>query len=160
MKAGQGWTKSQTKKATQRGIAYDAILESSSDEVVRESIYADRSFIRVALLNVLHNAVKFSADHSTLRVIYENFERDGKPFHRVCVHDSGPGIAPGEHLRVFERFFSGSLHQTPAQHGAGLGLSIAKLVIDRCGGRIYFDGTAVQGAKCYVELPLSPQRPT
>lgn len=80
-----------------------AVLEENS-EAVREPLYADRSLIRVALLNVLHNAVKFSPDHSTLRVIYGNIERDGKPFHRVCIHDSGHGIAHGEHLRVFERF--------------------------------------------------------
>ena len=132
------------------------VLEQDNEEV-HEQLFADRGLIRIALLNVLHNAVKFSPDHSALRILYERVEREGKAYERVCIHDSGLGIAAGEHLRVFERFFSSSIHQIPTQRGAGLGLSIAHLVIDRSGGRIFFDETAVQGAKCCVELPLLPQ---
>jgi signal transduction histidine kinase len=122
---------------------------------IQEPLVADRSLIRVAFLNVLHNAVKFSPDHSVLRVVYGRVERDGQIFHRVSIHDSGPGIAPGEHLRVFERFFTSAVHQTTAPHGSGLGLSIARLIIDRNGGRIYFDENIVSGARCCVELPVS-----
>jgi signal transduction histidine kinase len=135
------------------------VLEQN-DEAVREQLYADRNLVRVALLNVLHNAVKFSPDHSTLRILYTRIERDTQIFHRICVHDSGPGIAPGEHLRVFERFFTSSIHQISTNRGAGLGLSIARLVIDRSGGRIFFDESTVQGAKCCIELPQSPRIPT
>nr|WP_218623946.1 ATP-binding protein [Granulicella sp. dw_53] len=129
------------------------VLEEHETEV-RWSLIADRSLIRIALLNVLHNAVKFSPDHSTLRIFYGRVERGGRVFHNVCIHDSGPGIAPGEHLRVFERFFTSAVHQVFTHRGAGLGLSIARLIIDRIGGRIYFDQAAVQGARCCIELPL------
>jgi signal transduction histidine kinase len=132
------------------------VLEQNHEDI-HEQLLADRSLIRIALLNVLHNAIKFSPDHSTLRILYDHVEREGKAYERVCIHDSGPGIAAGEHVRVFERFFSSSIHQIPTQRGAGLGLSIAKLVIDRSGGQIFFDETAIQGAKCCVELPLLPQ---
>jgi signal transduction histidine kinase len=128
-------------------------------EAVREPLVADRSLIRVALLNVLHNAVKFSPDHSALRIIYEHNKHDGRAFQRICIHDSGPGIAPGEHLRVFERFFTSTIHQVSTHRGAGLGLSIARLIIDRIGGRIFFDEATVQGASCCIELPL-PIEPT
>lgn len=120
-----------------------------------EVLIADRTLIRVAFLNVLHNAVKFSPNCSELRIDYSCIERDGRSFHRISIHDSGPGIAPGEHLRVFERFFTSSVHQISANGGAGLGLSIARLVIDRNGGRIFFDEATNNGAKCYVELPRS-----
>jgi signal transduction histidine kinase len=119
-----------------------------------EPLFSDRSLIRVALLNVLHNAVKFSPDHATLRILYSRHEQHGKFIQQVCIHDSGPGIAPGEHHRVFERFFTGTSHQTSGQSGAGLGLSITKLIIDRNGGHIFFDETSVHGAKCCIELPL------
>ena len=118
-----------------------------------EPLVADRSLMRVALLNVLHNAVKFSPDRSVLRIVYGSIEREGHIFHYISIHDSGPGIAPGEHLRVFERFFTSAVHQATAFRGSGLGLSIARLIIDRNGGRINFEENVVNGAKCCIELP-------
>jgi len=123
------------------------------EKAPHEPLVADRSLIRVALLNVLHNAVKFSPDRSVLRIVYGSTEREGHIFHRISIHDSGPGIAPGEHLRVFERFFTSAVHQTIAPRGSGLGLSIARLIIDRNGGRIYFEEGVVNGAECCIELP-------
>ena len=130
------------------------VLEEHETDVC-EPLVADRSLIRVALLNVLHNAVKFSPDRSSLRILYGHVERDSRAFHRICIHDSGPGIASGEHFRVFERFFTSTVHQVSTHRGAGLGLSIALLIIDRTGGRIFFDEAAVQGAKCCIELPTT-----
>lgn len=123
-----------------------------------EPLVADRSLMRVALLNVLHNAVKFSPDRSVLRIVYGSIEREGHIFHRISIHDSGPGIAPGEHLRVFERFFTSAVHQATAFRGSGLGLSIARLIIDRNGGRISFEENVVNGAKCCIELPISTKK--
>jgi len=127
-------------------------------EQVSEPLFADRSLIRVALLNVLHNAIKFSPDQAILRILYSRHEQDGRVFQRVCVHDSGPGIPSGEHERVFERFFTGASPQSAAKSGAGLGLSIAKLIIDRNGGGIFFDETAAHGARCCMDLPLHADR--
>jgi signal transduction histidine kinase len=124
------------------------------ENAVHEPLVADRSLMRVALLNVLHNAVKFSPDRSILRILYGNIEREGHIFHRISIHDGGPGIAPGEHLRVFDRFFTSAVHQATAPRGSGLGLSIARLIIDRNGGRIYFEENVVSGAKCCIELPI------
>jgi signal transduction histidine kinase len=133
------------------------IVIEENQNAISEPFIADRSLIRVALLNVLHNAVKFSPNGSSLRIIYEHIEREGRAFHHISVHDSGPGIAPGEHLRVFDRFFTSSVHQTATHRGTGLGLSIARLVINRNGGRIYFDENISNGARCSIELPISIQ---
>jgi len=130
-------------------------IRQENEQAVPKPLFADRSLIRLAFLNVLHNAVKFSSDHSTLRIFYSLREEDGRFFQKVCIHDSGPGISAGEHHRVFERFFTSPSHQTSKKSGAGLGLSIAKLIIDRNGGQIFFDTTTVNGAKCCIELPLS-----
>jgi signal transduction histidine kinase len=129
------------------------VRQELSEDII-EPIFADRTLIRVALLNVLHNAVKFSPDHSTLRILYSHHDHAGNSVQRVCIHDSGPGISPGEHHRVFERFFT-STHQPSGRSGAGLGLSITRLIIDRNGGHVFFDETSVHGAKCCIELPLS-----
>jgi signal transduction histidine kinase len=129
-------------------------VQQEQEQPVTEPLVADRSLIRVALLNVLHNAIKFSPDHAILRILYTRHEQEGRVFQRVCVHDSGPGIASGEYERVFERFFTGASPQAPAKSGAGLGLSIARLVVERNGGRIFFDETAAHGARCCMDLPL------
>ncbi|RXH57998.1 ATP-binding protein [Granulicella sibirica] len=124
-------------------------------EVIAGLLTADRSLVRVALLNVLHNAVKFSPDGSTIRISYSSEQYERTPVLQVCIHDSGPGILRNEYDRVFERFFTSSSTGTISKSGAGLGLSIAKLIVARSGGRIFFDEQVTQGARCCVALPIS-----
>jgi signal transduction histidine kinase len=117
-------------------------------------ISADRSLIRVALLNVLHNAVKFSHQGSVLRIQYGRSTCDGVEFGQICIENSGPPIPAGDHERVFARFYTGSSSATTGRTGSGLGLSIARLVLDRNGGRIGFDETATSGARCVLTIPM------
>jgi signal transduction histidine kinase len=142
-------------------VLLDVLLEERHITVLQEHddggskpLFADRSLIRVALLNVLHNAVKFSPDQSALRIVFSRHELDDRVFQRVCVHDSGPGISAGEMNQVFERFFTSNSPGTSKHSGSGLGLSIAKLIVDRNGGQIFFDSTVEYGTKCCVDLPV------
>ncbi|WP_158793334.1 ATP-binding protein [Granulicella sp. L60] len=142
-------------------VLLDVLLEERHITVLQEHddggsnmLFADRSLIRVALLNVLHNAVKFSPDRSALRIVISRYQLAGRVFQRVCVHDGGPGISAGEVTRVFERFFTSNSPGTSKYSGSGLGLSIAKLIVDRSGGQIFFDTTVEHGAKCCVDLPV------
>lgn len=121
-------------------------------------VCADRSLVRVAILNVIHNALKFSPPGSTLTVSYARSMLNTRPAERLCIADSGPGIQAGEHERVFDRFFTSRSPETQSSSGAGLGLSIAKLAIDRSAGSIFFDKTASGGARCCINLPAG-QRP-
>jgi signal transduction histidine kinase len=129
-------------------------VRQEHDKNTRQPITADRSLIRVAVLNVLHNAVKFSSSDSILRISYSRIRFLSQDAERLCIHDAGPGISPGEHQQVFERFFTSRSAETSANSGAGLGLSIAKLVIDRSGGQISFDQSVATGARCCIDLPL------
>ena len=117
-----------------------------------QPVYADRTFLRMALLNVIHNAVKFSPAESSISISYTRLEEDHL-MQRVCVRDAGPGIAEDEHERILERFFTSRSQATMRQSGTGLGLSIASLAINRMGGRLFFDPTAVVGACCCIDLP-------
>lgn len=123
------------------------------DSVGETSVLANRDLLRVAILNVLHNALKFSPNGSTLRVSYSRSE-DSPPKLRIAFQDQGPGISPGEYQRVFERFFTSRERATASQSGTGLGLSIAKLVVDRVGGEIWFDEEIREGARCIIDLPI------
>jgi signal transduction histidine kinase len=119
-------------------------------ELAAVEVRGDRGLIRIALMNVLHNALKFSPEGSTITIA---FNRPSASSLQITIQDQGPGIAAGEHAKVFERFFT-SNGLTSANGGVGLGLSIAKLIIERAGGSIWFDEDFHQGAKCVINLAL------
>ena len=100
-------------------------------------------------MNVLHNALKFSPRSSILRISYTSL---AETLH-IAFQDQGPGIALNEQQQVFERFFTSNSEATALNSGAGLGLSITKLIIDRIDGRIRFEPIE-RGAKCIIELPF------
>jgi len=136
----------------------DVVIEERNVTVLQEgkaagqaSVRAARALLRVAILNVLHNALKFSPNGSTLSVAY--VQSEDPAVLTIAFQDQGPGIAPGEHRRVFERFFTSSARGTASESGTGLGLSVAKLVIDRVGGEIWFDEEVPEGARCIITLP-------
>jgi heavy metal sensor kinase len=117
------------------------------------TIRADRPLLRIAFMNVLHNAVKFSPRCSTLRIIWAC----GKEEVRITVRDEGPGIPSREEEKVFDRFFTSSSPATAQGSGTGLGLSIAKLVVNRAGGRIWFE-PGQSGASCILAIPAFTER--
>jgi signal transduction histidine kinase len=120
------------------------------DKPQTQDIRADRALLRIAFMNVVHNAVKYSPRNALLRISW--WLADGRL--RIAFHDEGPGIGRDEQQRVFERFYTSSAPGIASQSGTGLGLSIAKLIIDRVGGTIMFEEVR-QGAKCVIELPIS-----
>jgi signal transduction histidine kinase len=120
-------------------------------ELASVEIHADRALMRIAFMNVMHNALKFSPKGSTITVI---FDRSLVSLLQIKIQDQGPGIVPGEHTNVFERFFTSNSRATVNTSGLGLGLSIAKLVFERAGGTIRFDEDVPYGATCVIDLPL------
>jgi heavy metal sensor kinase len=112
-------------------------------------IYGDRNLLRVAFINVLHNALKFSPQGGIVRV---NIAQD-EALAYVTIADQGPGIEKDEFDAVFERFFRG--RGVSANYGNGLGLSIVKLIVNRAGGSIQFDRSVDIGALVLLQLPLA-----
>jgi heavy metal sensor kinase len=114
----------------------------------------DRNLVRSALMNVVHNAIKFSPSASTITISITRADAVAEgDLIELSVEDEGPGIESSERDAVFDRFYTGTRRQTAAHKGTGLGLSIAKLVIQRSGGQIYFDNNTVKGARCIIRLP-------
>jgi signal transduction histidine kinase len=123
------------------------ILEVSVAEDL-PAVHADRSRVLQVLSNLVGNAVKFSPEGGriTLHGVANGDEV------RFSVADSGPGI-PEEHLpRIFDRFWQ-------ARHvrrgGAGLGLSIARGIVEAHGGRIWVESPPGAGAIFHFTLPLA-----
>lgn len=127
------------------------LQEGDSDEPTK--IRADRPLLRIAFMNVLHNAVKFSPRGSILRIGWSS----GKEEVRITFRDQGPGIPSGEEEKVFDRFFTSSSPATAQDSGTGLGLSIAKLIVNRAGGRMWFE-PCQSGASCILAIPAFTER--
>jgi signal transduction histidine kinase len=98
--------------------------------------------------NLLDNALRYAPAGSVVEV--EATAGDGMA--RVTVSDHGPGIAPSERTRVFERFHRGDGARGP---GAGLGLAIARAIVEAHGGGINAVETPGGGATFVVELPIA-----
>ena len=116
------------------------------------TIHADRTLIRSTLMNVLHNAIKYSPPQTTIRLVYTQTPGPSGAMQQLCIEDQGPGLAAGEHARIFDRFYRGTVQASGAS--AGLGLSIAKIAVEYSGGRIFADETHVGGLRCCICLPI------
>jgi two-component system phosphate regulon sensor histidine kinase PhoR len=112
-------------------------------------ILADGEAVQEALINVLENAVKYSGDRKFLRVATGRTEAQTY----VEVEDHGIGIAAEHHARIFETFYrvSGGLVNTT--RGSGLGLSIAKHIMDAHHGRIEVKSTPGVGSTFRLLFP-------
>ncbi|MBN1311785.1 MAG: HAMP domain-containing histidine kinase [Anaerolineae bacterium] len=112
------------------------------------TVVGDRDAIKQVLLTLLDNALKYAEGTITVTV-----EGDGE--HGViCVKDSGPGIAPDMLEHVFDRFYRGD--DDTAISGYGLGLSIAKALIEGQGGTIAIESQIGAGSTARIQLPLAP----
>ena len=100
------------------------------------------------LQNLLANAVRHTPADGTIRI--EAGRADGRL--QIAVEDSGEGIAPDDLPRVFDPFFRAD----PARSGpgAGLGLALAKRIVEALGGRISAERGMSTGARFDVELPV------
>jgi len=107
--------------------------------------------VGLALTNILDNAVKFSPAGSEVRV---GVSTDGAEA-LIVVSDNGPGVAPDELPRLFDRFHRGSAARESDAPGFGLGLAISRAVIERQGGSISVESTGVGGARFSIRLPLA-----
>ena len=75
----------------------------------------------------------------------------------VSIADCGPGVKADEQSRIFDKFYRG-MHSSRFPGGTGMGLSIAKGIIEAHGGKITVSGRAEGGSIFSVQLPLSPEQ--
>jgi signal transduction histidine kinase len=118
------------------------------------AVAADADRLRQVLLNVLTNSLKFTDAGGSVDVRVSS--SSGRA--RLSVQDTGRGIAPEVLPHVFERFRQGSAADT-ARQGLGLGLTIARAIVELHGGMIAIDSPGLnQGTTCTIDLPLEGRR--
>ena len=134
-----------------KGLSLDLSME---DETI--TARGDADAIHRVVYNIVDNAVKFVPQGGELRI-----ELDKKDRQAVCsICNSGEGVPAADLPHLFDRFYKTDKSRSLDRRGSGLGLYIAKTIIDRHGGSIKAD--SVPGESCTITftLPLYQQRPT
>ena len=121
---------------------------------VEAGVLGDRDLLMTALRNLIDNAIRYSPEDTTVGVGLR--ERDG--LIQISVTDQGPGIAPDEQDRIFERFYRIDAARSRHTGGTGLGLSIVKHVVVNHGGEITLWSQPGQGSTFTVRLPMLEER--
>jgi len=107
--------------------------------------------LKQLLLILLDNAFTYTPDGG--RIVLSVHHVDGEA--EIAVRDNGPGIPPEQLTRVFDRFYRGDVARTYGNLGAGLGLAIARWIVDCHRGTIRVESTPGEGTTVFVRLPIS-----
>ena len=113
-------------------------------------VRADRDALGLAVRNLLDNAVKYSPECRTVWV--ETAAADGRL--GISVRDRGVGIPPAEHHAIFDRFVRGSIGRQAGIKGTGIGLTLARHIVDAHHGEIRVDSAPDRGSTFTILLPL------
>lgn len=125
-----------------RNIAVEAEFE-------KLTIQGDAGLLSQVWVNLLHNAIKFTPENGSIRVVLETCQED------VCcqIIDTGIGIAPEDQMHIFERFYKVDKSRDRALGGNGLGLSLVKKIVELHGGHIMSESELGKGTTFTIILP-------
>lgn len=140
------WIRADRKNIT---IEYDDNSSLNMLEVMQ-----DRKWLSEAFINILDNAVKYSEEHTVIRIsVY-----DMSYMARIEFKDQGMGIPSAEKYKVFQRFYRGSSADVSGEEGSGVGLYLARRIISQHGGTVMVKDNVSDGVKrgCVfvVQIPL------
>jgi two-component system phosphate regulon sensor histidine kinase PhoR len=115
------------------------------------NVIADPDRIQQVVVNLIHNAIKFTPAGGQISLSAQHKETTGEVV--VAVRDTGVGIAPEDQPRIFERFYKAD--RARSGHGTGLGLAIAKHIVQAHGGRIWVESWPGRGSTFFFSLPTA-----
>ena len=117
-----------------------------------DAVDVDPLRIREVLRNLLTNALRYTPHQGEVKVGLAESSTGGERSVLLVVEDNGPGIDPSDLPHIFERFYKSS-----DSGGMGLGLSIAKYLVEAHAGRIWVESVAGQGTKIFLSLPKTSE---
>jgi signal transduction histidine kinase len=128
-------------QARSKSIKIDNAVESCE-------LIADRMRVEQVLINLLSNAVKFSERGGSVSIVSERSDE----FVTISVNDAGKGIDADECPHLFEKFFQS--RNAASGEGFGLGLAIAKMIVEEHDGKIGVRSEVGKGSTFWFSLPL------
>ncbi|MCX8178734.1 MAG: PAS domain-containing sensor histidine kinase [Candidatus Aenigmarchaeota archaeon] len=131
-------------------LAKEKKLQLSYECKNKIKIKTDREKLYEILINLVSNAIKYT-EKGFVKVVAE---KQGK-FIKFSVIDTGIGIDKKYHKKIFERFFQVDPTYTRENKGYGLGLSVCKELVNKMGGKIWFDSEVGKGTTFYFTLPIN-----
>ena len=134
--------------ATEKSIALDVV--SSPGSITRVS--ADLGRMEQVLMNLLHNALKFTPSGGAIRIEVQELDNEIE----VAVVDSGPGIPAEQMYVLFEKFGQASTAKSVGGPSTGLGLVVCRHLVEAHGGRIWAQSEEGQGARFVFRVPRTP----
>ena len=117
-------------------------------------VYADKYDIERVVLNILTNSIKYTKDGGEIKIYVGFVYNDAY----IKIFDNGIGIPEEDLSRIFERFYRVDKARTREMGGSGLGLSIAKEILDKNGGSIDIKSVVGQGTEVVVRIPTKCDR--
>jgi len=116
-------------------------------------INVDPIFFRMIIINLLSNAVKYTNSGGSMKL---EVTKDEKRM-QIKISDTGVGIPKAQQNKIYTKFFRANNAQVLSE-GSGLGLYIVKSVLEKTGGKIWFESEENKGTTFYIELPLTGMR--
>ena len=116
-------------------------------------IMADPQLLRQAILNLVSNAVKYTPPRGEIAI---RMEREGSAV-RWSIHDTGIGVPDHSQGRLFEKFYRAENALAIETEGTGLGLYLARLIMEQLGGRVWCESTEGCGATFTLTMPLGSE---
>jgi PAS domain S-box-containing protein len=135
------------------GLAKGLDLLYRFDDAVPDRVLGDAARLQQVLVNLVSNAVKFTAQGEVVVRLSRREGEDGQPLLQVSVRDTGMGIAPDRLDRLFLAFSQVDSSITRRFGGTGLGLAICKRLVTLMGGRIWVETAQGQGCDFRFEVP-------
>ncbi|MGI4792195.1 MAG: ATP-binding protein [Janthinobacterium lividum] len=132
--------------ADAKQVSMDAALPETIPPV-----RGDTDKVTQVLTNLVSNAIKYTPEGGWVKV---SLEVSGEASVTTCVADSGIGIMPDDQKKLFQKFFRADNSSTREAGGTGLGLVIAKTLIELLGGAIWLESEPGRGSRFYFTLPL------
>lgn len=134
-------------QAERQNLAIDMSLGNNLPVVT-----ADRERLRQVMVNLIHNAIKFNRPNGSIIIKTKSSENKVN----MEVSDTGIGIAKDDLPHIFERFYKAD--KSRAGQGSGIGLAIAKHVVESHGGKIRVRSEEGKGTTFTISLPLTPPK--
>ncbi len=141
-------------QAEREGLSVTCSARNGSAETL---IMADPELVERALLNLLHNAVKFTDEGGSIEVLSEfGDDADPAPMVWIQVRDTGIGIEPAEQSRIFQRFYRVD-RARQSGGGTGLGLAVVRHIAEVHGGAVSLQSAPGVGSTFSFSVPLARQ---